>query len=111
MLVGDTGGLGERVGGPSGRSYGILDGDHRDSAPSQITVGPEGDLWFTEESTYSGGRVVRMTPTGEVTEHEVLEYSEPRGIAVGPEGDLWFTEVNILNVTANALARSGGSTR
>jgi streptogramin lyase len=64
------------------------------SGPSQITEGPEGDLWFTEQSTYSGGRVVRMTPTGEVTEHEVLEYSEPRGIAVGPEGDLWFAEIN-----------------
>jgi streptogramin lyase len=65
-----------------------------ESIPTKITVGREGDLWFTEQSTYSGSRVVRMTPTGEVTEHEVLEYSEPRGIALGPEGDLWFTEVN-----------------
>jgi streptogramin lyase len=77
------------------------------SAPSQITVGPEGDLWFTEESTYSGSRVVRMTPTGEVTEHEVLEYSEPRGIALGPEGDLWLAEVNNPECHAECFSKVG----
>jgi streptogramin lyase len=77
------------------------------SHPSQITVGPEGDLWFTEESTYSGSRVVRMTPTGEVTEHEVLEYSEPRGIALGPEGDLWFAEVNNPECKSECFSKVG----
>jgi streptogramin lyase len=77
------------------------------STPSKITVGPEGDLWFTEQSTYSGSRVVRMTPTGEVTQHEVLEYSEPRGITLGPEGDLWFAEVNNPECHSECVSKVG----
>ncbi len=66
-----------------------------ESLPSKITVGPEGDLWFTERNNnLKGSKVARMTPTGEVTEFPVLAFSEPQGIALGPEGDLWFTEVN-----------------
>jgi streptogramin lyase len=60
-----------------------------ESLPSKITVGPEGDLWFTERNNNSkGSKVARMTPTGEVTEFPVREFSEPQGITVGPEGDL-----------------------
>jgi streptogramin lyase len=66
-----------------------------ESLPSKITVGPEGDLWFTERNNnLKGSKVARMTPTGEVTEFPVQADSEPQGIARGPEGDLWFAEVN-----------------
>ncbi len=66
-----------------------------ESLPSKITVGLEGDLWFTERNNNSkGSKVARMTPTGEVTEFPVREFSEPQGITLGPEGDLWFAEVN-----------------
>jgi streptogramin lyase len=65
-----------------------------ESLPSKIVAGREGDLWFTERSTYAGNRVARMTPAGEVTEFPVLAYSEPQGIALGPEGNLWFSDIN-----------------
>jgi streptogramin lyase len=66
-----------------------------ESLPSKITAGPEGDLWFTERNNNSkGSKVARMTPTGEVTEFPVREFSEPQGIALGPDGNLWFAEAN-----------------
>jgi streptogramin lyase len=66
-----------------------------ESLPSKITVGREGDLWFTERNNnLKGSKVARMTPTGEVTEFPVLADSMPQGIALGPEGNLWFAEVN-----------------
>jgi streptogramin lyase len=64
------------------------------SQPSKITEGPEGNLWFTERNTFSGNRIARITPTGEVTQFPILEDSLPQGIALGPDGNLWFTEVN-----------------
>jgi streptogramin lyase len=48
-----------------------------------------------------------MTPTGEVTQHEVLQYSEPRGIALGPEGDLWFAEVNNPECSSECHSKVG----
>ena len=61
------------------------------SSPADITVGPDGDLWFTEES---GDRIGRITPSGTVTEFSagITAESGPDGITAGPDGNLWFTE-------------------
>ena len=64
------------------------------SQPSKITEGPEGNLWFTERNTFSGNRIARITPTGEVEQFPILPDSLPQGIALGPDGNLWFAEVN-----------------
>jgi streptogramin lyase len=70
-------------------------------APSGITAGPDGNLWFTWASTpaYANGTVVpgaalgRITPTGSVTEFEVpTAKSWPVSIVTGPDGNLWITE-------------------
>ncbi|HVC07299.1 MAG TPA: hypothetical protein VND98_06940 [Solirubrobacterales bacterium] len=64
------------------------------SDPQGITLGHEGDLWFTEWGTEKIGRI---TPGGQVTEFPLpaLEPGRltagPVGITTGPEGDLWFT--------------------
>jgi virginiamycin B lyase len=60
------------------------------SQPQDITVGPDGNLWFTEST---GNRVGRITTAGAVTEFALpTANSEPWGITVGPDGNLWFTE-------------------
>jgi streptogramin lyase/uncharacterized protein YkwD len=59
------------------------------SGPSGITVGPDGNLWFTEAN---GNKVAKITPAGAITEFGVSD--NPIGITAGPDGNLWFTESN-----------------
>src|SRR5262245_47626670 len=60
------------------------------SGPGAITVGPDGNLWFTE---VSANRIGRITPTGEITEFPSLALSSgPSDITVGPDGNLWIIE-------------------
>ena len=60
------------------------------SSPAGITVGPDGNIWFTE---FSGDKVGKITPQGIVTEYDA---PDGRGRAVehhaGGDGNLWFTE-------------------
>ena len=58
----------------------------------EITAGPDGALWFTEQS---GNRIGRITTLGQITEFTLPRVaSGPIGIAPGPDGALWFTELN-----------------
>src|ERR1700690_1462302 len=58
-------------------------------SPNHITVGPDGNLWFTGHSEAS---IDEMTPTGVVTPHFIAPESSPEGITVGPNGRLFFSE-------------------
>lgn len=60
-----------------------------ESRPRSIVKGPDGNLWFTEESDKIG----KITPLGAITEYPLLEKSNPRSIVAGPDGNLWFTEL------------------
>jgi streptogramin lyase len=61
------------------------------SGPTSITVGPDGNLWFTEFNTDSVARLILTT--GAVSEFSVPGAgSGPAGITSGPDGALWFTE-------------------
>src|SRR5262249_38518359 len=70
--------------------------------PLDITAGPDGNLWFTEEFP---DRIGRITPAGVITEFStgLTPNFQPRGITAGPDGNLWFTEQFGL---ADRLARS-----
>src|ERR1022692_4612572 len=59
--------------------------------PFDITAGPDGNLWFTENQ---GNRIGRITPLGAVTEFSVgiSPSAGPGEITAGPDGNLWFTE-------------------
>jgi streptogramin lyase len=57
--------------------------------PGVIAVGPDGNLWFTEER---GVRIGRITPGGSLTEFPLRPGHQPASIATGPDGNLWFTE-------------------
>jgi streptogramin lyase len=60
--------------------------------PAGITLGPDGNIWFTEPL---GNTIGRITPDGTLTEFQLSTSSaDPDGITVGPDGNLWFTEAN-----------------
>ena len=52
-----------------------------------IANGPDGNLWFTEETL---GGVGRVTPGAVITEFTAgFPTGSPRGIVTGPDGNLW----------------------
>jgi len=52
-----------------------------------ITSGPDGNLWFTEETLNAVGRI---TPAAVITEFGAgFPTGNPRGIVAGPDGNLW----------------------
>jgi streptogramin lyase len=59
------------------------------SQPEVITLGPDGNLWFTEENTSS---IARVTVKGTITEFPTPTSGTPFDIAAGPDGKVWFTE-------------------
>ena len=61
------------------------------SAPHGVAPGPDGNVWFVEQS---GNKIGRITPAGSITEFPVpTPLSRPFSIAAGPDGNLWFTQV------------------
>jgi len=63
-----------------------------------ITVGPDGNLWFTEPDA---NKIGRITLEGAIQEFPIpTAASGPLGITAGPDGNLWFTESG-----ANKIAR------
>ncbi len=65
-----------------------------DSFPGSIAAGPDGALWFTDESSFTGvTRVGRITTAGFITEVALpAAGTSLLGIAAGPDGNIWFTE-------------------
>ena len=64
-----------------------------------MAIGPDGNIWFTENL---GNRIGRISPDGAtITEFAIpTDDSQPRGIKAGPDGNLWFAELN-----ANQIGR------
>ncbi|HTX37548.1 MAG TPA: DUF4214 domain-containing protein [Bryobacteraceae bacterium] len=66
------------------------------STPRGLTVGPDGNLWFTETAA---GNVGRVTPAGAFSEYGVPTASAtPEEIIAGPDGDLWFAEFGAAKI-------------
>lgn len=62
----------------------------RDSGPSGIVVGPDGDLWFAESAANKLGRI---TPDGDILEIALpTPLSSPKDLVAVSNGTLWFTE-------------------
>jgi streptogramin lyase len=60
--------------------------------PNGITVGPDGNIWFTETDANKIG--VLVLPYGYVNEYTLPSpASDPSGIVAGPDGYLWFGEL------------------
>jgi virginiamycin B lyase len=60
-------------------------------SPYNIIPGPDGNLWFTENS-YNA--IARMTLSGELTEYTLPHPSSgPLALVAASDGNLWFTEL------------------
>src|SRR6516164_6680633 len=70
--------------------------------PQGITAGPDGALWFTNQSSDSIGRI---TTSGKVTTFTGNGISGPDGITKGPDGALWFT--NYDNNSIGSITTGG----
>lgn len=75
-----------------------------------ITSGPDGNLWFTENSA---GKVGKVTTSGTFSEFPISP--QPAGVIdihTGPDGNLWFSTGSTLdqiNPTSGAIASFFGS--
>jgi streptogramin lyase len=64
--------------------------------PSQITSGPDGNLWFTSQSTST---ISKVTTSGVIlAEYALPKGSEPYGITTGSNKNLWFTEAGTSKI-------------
>jgi virginiamycin B lyase len=68
------------------------------SLPEDITLGPDGNLWFTLDHYLGPEEIGRMTPTGELTTFAVpstaptgASQASLEGITTGNDGNVWFT--------------------
>jgi virginiamycin B lyase len=60
--------------------------------PINITLGPDGNFWFTEQDS---SRIGRITPQGVITEFVTPTFSFPWDITAGPDGNVWFSEGSV----------------
>ncbi len=61
--------------------------------PDGITAGPDGALWFTNESTGNTsltGSIGRITTSGSISAYTNSSIGQPQAITVGPDGALWY---------------------
>jgi streptogramin lyase len=65
-----------------------------DSQPGDIAAGPDGALWFTDESQFpEQGKIGRITTAGVINEFPLpIARTSLFGIAAGSDGNMWFTE-------------------
>jgi hypothetical protein len=71
--------------------------------PTDITVGPDGALWFPESASNSIGRLTTAGAYSSCPLPNAAANPLPYGIAAGPDGAIWFTERN-----AGAIGRLAG---
>jgi virginiamycin B lyase len=73
----------------------------------QITVGPDGALWFTQPRD---NKIGRITASGVLDPPDgyplPVANSQPEAITVGPDGNLWFTELLINGI--GRITTAGG---
>jgi len=82
------------VDGSIEKEHAIPDGD---AGPWEITAGPDGNLWFTDDLD----RIWRVTPSGTFSAFAPRTSSSGLiGITAGADGNLWFAES-----TANQIGR------
>jgi streptogramin lyase len=76
------------------------------STPSAITLGPDGNMWFSEETLATVGSI---TPAGIIKVFPTPTTGGLGGIATGPDGNLWFTaprDNKIIRMTTAGVVTS-----
>jgi streptogramin lyase len=59
------------------------------ASPSELTAGPDGNVWFVVGDEHTLGRI---TPQGTITEFALPAGTTLGDITLGPDGNLWFTD-------------------
>jgi virginiamycin B lyase len=59
------------------------------SLPHRIAKGPDGNMYFTEQT---GQRIGRIGMAGAIVEFALRSGSNPIGITAGPDNNVWFTQ-------------------
>ena len=68
---------------------------NRLSSVEGITAGPDGNIWFTEDTDNQSqnGKIGRITRTGSISEFPLpTPRGGPGAITDGPDGKIWFSE-------------------
>ena len=81
-----------------------------DIIPRQPDGGPDGNLWFTEDSSGMRAPIGRITPSGTVTEFPLPAGDSARHLTVGPDGNLWFTEGSTTGPAIGRITPAGAIT-
>jgi streptogramin lyase len=79
--------------------------------PRDLTLGPDGNLWFTgvqglwlaeHGQTLGTGYIGKITPAGEFTLFPTpVTESDPGAIAVGPDGTFWFAAAGAIGTVGS----------
>jgi virginiamycin B lyase len=84
--------------------FALPDAGHR---AASITLGPDGNLWFTEPNV---NQIGMMTPDGQLTEYAIpTADSNSQQITAGPDGNIWFTEAGSGQIGEFVLNDGGGA--
>jgi DNA-binding beta-propeller fold protein YncE len=91
-----TGKIGEiTTGGSIVAEYPVLTGSH----PGEIALGPDGNVWYANQTSVGNGRLGKITTSGAFT-----EYGENLGLGLighfttGPENALWFADYSAQSI-------------
>jgi streptogramin lyase len=77
------------IGSPSNATLRFFSTPTAFSWPDYITMGSDGNLWFTE---FYADQIGRITPNGTIREFPLPDLNDIEGITSGADGNLWFTE-------------------
>jgi virginiamycin B lyase len=84
------------------------------TAPSGITAGPDGNIWFTVNNGTFKNEIGKSTTSGSVTDYSIgslMQQRTPYDITSGPDGNLWFTELDPAATSGSAIGKitTGGT--
>jgi virginiamycin B lyase len=113
VWVTDFGGKIARV-APTGPAGVVTPFDVPGDGTWDITVGPDGNLWYTAPEG-NNSKIGRITPAGEFgTQFDVTDAGDQLGITVGPDGALWFAQAVANDIgrmtTTGEFSQVGGLT-
>ena len=77
--------------------------------PSGMASGPDGNIWFTD---WSRNTIGRMSPSGTLRQFSLpRRNSQPISITAGPDGRLWFTESSRIGSIGTTVPEAQVSSR
>jgi len=72
------------------------------TAPSYITPGPDGAVWFVD-----GPQIGRATPAGQITQFPTPPPWDVSSITAGPDGNIWFVPANYEAAMIGRMTTAG----